>query len=440
MFSFILTLASALIISVIGAYFSIIGLSTIFPGSQASVIIMGCALEVAKIVTVLWLHRNWGTAKWSLKFYFCFAVFVLMGITSLGIFGFLSKAHVEHQNAALVEITQIQNLESRVNKEKAFIGQYESYIESLEDNSNDTDEKSSKEIDREQKRLESIASKLKDDIDIEANRITELSKRKMVLDEELLDLEKSSGGLFSSKKKKLEELKNKQAEERGYIKNKTIEYNTNIENFRRIYNEEYSKINNFIQEFREKDSNKFEKSQEKIEEYNSKIKQSMESIQEMEIEKSKYGEKIRNLEAEIGPLKYVVGLIKDFGGRELNSDQAVRLIILIIMVVFDPLAILLIVAAQTTYYSSKSTINKTYRKLKEKVDSSENQVGVGSSIDKQEQVAVIEPHYEDDLDDSDELENIIESEAQTSNENLPTPSRERVLKDLGNTSDNHRPI
>ncbi len=440
MFSFILTLASALIISVIGAYFSIIGLSTIFPGSQVSVIIMGCALEVAKIVTVLWLHRNWGTAKWSLKFYFCFAVFILMGITSLGIFGFLSKAHVEHQNAAVVEITQIQNLESRVSKEKAFIGQYESYIESLEDNSNDTDEKSSKEIDREQKRLDSIASKLKDDIDMEANRITELSKRKMVLDEELLALEKSSGGLFSSKKKKLEELKNKQAEERGYIKNKTIEYNTNIENFRKIYNEEYSKINNFIQEFREKDSNKFEKSQEKIEEYNSKIKQSMESIQEMEIEKSKYGEKIRNLEAEIGPLKYIVGLIKDFGGRELNSDQAVRLIILIIMVVFDPLAILLIVAAQTTYYSSKSTINKTYKKLKEKVDSSENQVGVGSSIDKQEQVAVIEPHYEDDSDDSDELENIIESEAQASNENPPTPSRERVLKDLGNTSDNNRLI
>ncbi len=74
MFSFILTLSSALIISVIGAYFSIIGLSTIFPGSQTSVVVMGCALEVAKIVTVLWLHRNWGKAKWSLKFYFCFAV------------------------------------------------------------------------------------------------------------------------------------------------------------------------------------------------------------------------------------------------------------------------------------------------------------------------------------------------------------------------------
>ena len=92
----------------------------------------------------------------------------------------------------------------------------------------------------------------------------------------------------------------------------------------------------------------------------------MESIQQMEIEKSKYGEKIRNLEAEIGPLKYVVGLINDLGGKEIDSDQAVRLIILIIMVVFDPLAILLIVAAQTTYYLSRERINKTYKKLKRK--------------------------------------------------------------------------
>lgn len=368
MFSFLLTLSSALIISVIGAYFSIIGLSTIFPGSQVSVVVMGCALEVAKIVTVLWLHRNWSIAKWSLKFYFCFAVLVLMGITSLGIFGFLSKAHVEHQNAAVVEITQIENLESRINKEKNFITQYESYIKSLEDNSNDVDEKSSKEIDREQKRLESIALKLKDDIAIETKRIDELSKRKIILDEALSVLEKSSGGLFSNKKKKLEELNAKQAEEREYIKSKIDEYNLNIENFRNNYNEEYSKINSFIQKFRENDSTKFEKSQEKIEEYNSKIKLSMESIQQMEIEKSKYGEKIRNLEAEIGPLKYVVGLINDLGGKEIDSDQAVRLIILIIMVVFDPLAILLVVAAQTTYYLSRERINKTYKKLKKKVD------------------------------------------------------------------------
>ena len=433
MFSFILTLSSALIISVIGAYFSIIGLSTIFPGSQVSVVVMGCALEVAKIVTVLWLHRNWSIAKWSLKFYFCFAVLVLMGITSLGIFGFLSKAHVEHQNAAVVEITQIENLESRINKEKNFITQYESYIDSLEDNSDDTDEKSSKEIDREQKRLDAIASKLKDDIAIETARIEDLSKRKAVLDEELSVLEKSSGGLFSSKKKKLEELTSKQAEEREYIKNKTSEYNSNIENFRKSYNEEYSKINEFIEGFRKSDSDKFEKSQEKIEEYNSKIKESMESIQEMEIEKSKYGEKIRNLEAEIGPLKYVVGLIQDFGGRKINSDQAVRLIILIIMVVFDPLAILLIVAAQTTYYSSKEKINKTYKKLKAKVDSNEKdqpKVAEEKKTELPQESIVIEPQFEEDSDDEDDLDSIIESESKA--------NKQKVWKTIGNTSDNTR--
>ena len=423
MFSFIITILSALIISVIGAYFSIIGLSTIFPGSQISVIVMGCALEVAKIVTVLWLHKNWKIAKWSLKIYFCFAVLILMGITSLGIFGFLSKAHVEHQNEAVVEITQIENLESRMSKENSFISQYENYINSLEANSDDVDEKSSKEIDREQNRLKAIAMKLEGDIEIETKRIKELTIQKQALDQELSELSKGSGGIFSSKKKKIEELNNKQIEERDYIKNKTNEYNSNIENFRKIYNEEYSKINKFIENFRNNDSSKFEKSQEKIEEYNSKIKESMLSIQEMEIEKSKYGEKIRNLEAEIGPLKYVVGMISDLGGREISSDQAVRLIILIIIFVFDPLAILLIVASQTTYYSSKQVINKTYEKLRSKVESKGHRdvknkaVEEENSKDKSSKVVVIEPEFSEDLN-GDSNEDLIEDLIEDSSEHI----------------------
>ena len=116
MFSFIFTLVSALAISVTGAYFSIIGLATIFPGSKTSVIVMGIVLEIAKIVTILWLHRNWKTASVMLKLYFSFAVLVLMGITSLGIFGFLSRAHIEHQNSANQEVAQIENLDSRIEK------------------------------------------------------------------------------------------------------------------------------------------------------------------------------------------------------------------------------------------------------------------------------------------------------------------------------------
>lgn len=429
MFSFILTLSSALVISVIGAYFSIIGLSTIFPGSKSAVIIMGCALEVAKIVTVLWLHRNWSSAKFSLKAYFSFAVLVLMGITSLGIFGFLSKAHVEHKNAAVAEITQIENLESRIEKERGFIIQYENYIKSLEENSDDSDDKSSKEIDREEKRLQSIAEKLKQDIELETKRIDQLSERKKALDEELAILEASSGGLFSNKKKQIEELNLKQKEEREYIKNKTMEYNSNIESFRENYNQEYAKIISFIENFRKNDSDKFDQSQQKIEDYSLKIKKSMESIQDMEVEKSKYGEKIRNLEAEIGPLKYVVGMIEDFGGKELTSDQAVRLIILIIMIVFDPLAILLVVAAQTTFY----TIKKNVKQKKE-----EPQLEKKTTTLKPK---VIEPELEPEIEET-EQESIIEDLVKKSTKPLETeesqdkPERELItespLKKLGN--------
>jgi len=93
----IFTLLSALSISAIAAYFSIIGLATIFPGSIEAVIAMGAALEVGKIVAAIWLHKNWKSAPTTLKIYLFSAILVLMGITSMGIFGFLSKSHIEHE-------------------------------------------------------------------------------------------------------------------------------------------------------------------------------------------------------------------------------------------------------------------------------------------------------------------------------------------------------
>lgn len=349
MFSFLLTISSALAISVIGAYFSIIGLSTIFPGSQTSVVIMGCALEVAKIVTVLWLHRNWKLAKFSLKFYFCFAVFVLMGITSLGIFGYLSKAHIEHKNSANQEVTQIENLNLRVSKERQFINQYEDSVKSLKNKTDGSSDRYEREIERTENRIKEINNKLQRDIDVEQSRVGELRERLSSLDQELVDAQKANSGFFSDKKKAMEKVNQKQSAERADINILIKEYNQNIKNFRLNYNIEYEQLNSFIKNIRSKSIDREEGNEDKIDSYNEKIKNSLSVIQDLELEKSKLGEKIRSIEAEIGPLKYVVGMLKDFGIKELTSDQAVRLIIIIIMVVFDPLAILLIVAAQTTF-------------------------------------------------------------------------------------------
>ena len=92
----ILPFLTAIALSGIAAYYSVIGLAQIFPGSYWPIIIMGSVLEAAKLVTVSWVYNNWKNTFSALKVYFLIAVVLLMAITSMGIFGYLSKAHIEH--------------------------------------------------------------------------------------------------------------------------------------------------------------------------------------------------------------------------------------------------------------------------------------------------------------------------------------------------------
>jgi hypothetical protein len=87
------TLLVALCISAIAAYYSVIGLTAIFAGAVVSIIVMGTILEIAKITTTVWLHRYWNRAQWTIKTYLTIAVIALAFLTSMGIFGFLSKSH-----------------------------------------------------------------------------------------------------------------------------------------------------------------------------------------------------------------------------------------------------------------------------------------------------------------------------------------------------------
>jgi hypothetical protein len=95
MIQIILTFLSAFLLSGIAAYYSVVGLTSIFVGAYWSVVIMGSSLEFAKLVTASWLYRNWKTAPWTLKSYLTVSVLLLMLITSMGIFGFLSKSHID---------------------------------------------------------------------------------------------------------------------------------------------------------------------------------------------------------------------------------------------------------------------------------------------------------------------------------------------------------
>jgi len=128
-----LTLITALSISGVAAWYSIAGLAAIFSASILPIIIMGSVLEVGKLVTASWLYQNWTRVPFLLKTYLTTAVIVLMFITSMGIFGFLAKAHIEQglgNNESSIKAAQI---ETRIQRENREIERNEAILEQLDD-------------------------------------------------------------------------------------------------------------------------------------------------------------------------------------------------------------------------------------------------------------------------------------------------------------------
>lgn len=116
----LLVLACALFVSAIAAWYSIAGLIAIFAANPLPIALMGAGLEAGKLVATSWLYKNWKDAPNFLKYYLTFAVVVLMLITSLGIFGFLSKAHIESNiNVGETSIQlKVLNEQERIAKER----------------------------------------------------------------------------------------------------------------------------------------------------------------------------------------------------------------------------------------------------------------------------------------------------------------------------------
>ena len=356
-------------LSVIGAYFSIIGLATIFPGGEKSVIVMASTLEVAKIVSVIWLHKNWSKAKILLKSYLVFSVLVLMGITSLGIFGFLTKSHVEHQYLTEKEKTFIEEFDLKIEKEEDLIKKYENYIIKNEKQTTNPLNKFQNQKKEIQERIKMLEDKFNKDIEFEKEKINTIDSIKDELNKVLNEAESSKGGLFSNKQKKIELIRNNQRQKRAEIENQLILIKEEMEKIKNNYDSEYSMLYQSIENINKEEWVKGDGIEENSEIYNNKIEESINKIQEFKKEKLKFNEKIMLLEAEIGPLKYVVGLISDTTGRSFENSQAVRLIIVIIMTVFDPLAILLLIAAQESFKKNRGEfINNTYVDLHNKIN------------------------------------------------------------------------
>ena len=105
-----ITFASAFLLSSVAAYYSIVGLTTIFMGAFFPIVIMGVALELAKLVTASWLYQHWKMASWLLRTYLIAAVLMLIMITSMGIFGFLAKSHIDSTQDNKSNSTEIETI------------------------------------------------------------------------------------------------------------------------------------------------------------------------------------------------------------------------------------------------------------------------------------------------------------------------------------------
>ena len=165
MFLAILTMITALTISAVAIYYSVAGLVAIFAAAAVPIMIMGGTLEIAKLVTAVWLHRYWQRATWWLKSYLSIAVIVLMLITSMGIFGFLSKAHIEQTSASEESIAKVEQIDKELGRLDGIIVRAEQKIKQLESSGTGADANIQAQIDKEQERIDKAFERIQPAID-----------------------------------------------------------------------------------------------------------------------------------------------------------------------------------------------------------------------------------------------------------------------------------
>ena len=132
MFFGLLTLLVALAISTVAAYYSIVGLMAIFAGAKLAIAIMGVVLEIGKLVVASWTFQNWKTSPASIRSYFIVSVVVLMFITSLGIFGFLARAHIEQSSPTILLEERIERIDLKIVQKNTQIKRYQTRLDILD--------------------------------------------------------------------------------------------------------------------------------------------------------------------------------------------------------------------------------------------------------------------------------------------------------------------
>ena len=310
---------------------------------------MGAVLEIGKLVAAVWLHKNWHNAFRFLRFYLLIAVLVLSGITSMGIFGFLSKSHVEHSASIEKEKAIIAQIDEKIERKEAFIIQRKDLLSQISKDTSFEYEGDSEILKRLDSRIQSIKEEESSFLEVQNNILMDLQSEESKLDE-ALESSKTVSGFFRSNN--FDQVNKNQEAARIKIK---AEKETVLKKIEEIKKETILKIEAVRAQI---DSVQFSDDSKlinpKTEEYQNQIEISYEEISDLENQKFEYGSALRALEVEIGPIKYVIGALQEWISLSVGVEQAVRIIILILIFVFDPLAILLIIAAAITYSNIKT--------------------------------------------------------------------------------------
>jgi len=307
---------TAIFIAGCSAFFSVRGIGLLFAGSMLPVLIMASSLEVGKLMTASFLYRTWKNISLWLKTYLTLATLSLICITSMGIYGFLSDAFSKTNARISFYEENILQLEKKNQLGKEQIAKIESSASIVDSKSDDA--------------IAGFQKIYNDYVTEQKSRQDSLNERLKVLDDLVISLENSSGGLFSSKKSKIEALKAEQADERGFIKNQIIEIDKNKE-------EEYKKFLSRVESYRKASTET--NTRPDIDSIYSDINSNNEKI-------LSFKESIKN--TDIGSFKFIAASFN------VPLEQVVKWFIIIIVCVFDPLAVSLIVAYHA--YTGKSSM------------------------------------------------------------------------------------
>ena len=407
MFLGLLTLLVAFSISAIAAYYSIIGLTAIFAAAFLPIILMGGVLEVGKILTTVWLHQNWHRAPLIMRSYLTVAVIVLMFITSMGVFGFLSKSHIQQSSVGTEQLAQAQVVNEKMDRSKAKINRWQEEMQRL--NAGETSgridtlisrereriaeaqaainpqieaenskipalrDQANTEIQQQNKRLNDAQSRSKSNIDIAQTQLAQLDKdvaaytKKGVVEGTFNDTDLVARGAKLRQQQKpqrdelqqdIEKSKRDELSVAARVQGEITKINARlaqqiqavdarIVDIRKSILTTVTSANDNIARYTSDAGSTNKDIDGKLIELERKIASEQPIIDQLREEKFVFEREYRQFEAEVGPVKYIAELIYGDADRNL-LEAAVRWVIIVIVAVFDPLAVCLVLAGSMT--------------------------------------------------------------------------------------------